>query len=170
LWATVGRQDADLEEKVKDGLKNVNNVTEVVIKNKVVVSVSASEEEDGEIVYNQKLASNVRRVSTASIPVGMRHFANSGIFKACCSMVNAAYRSSSESKSWAENSHVPTAWATAAFLSHSIWSSLEMYMSASQSKICDVHDSNLGSIDSPTESGLQIPFIRPETMTSRRYA
>jgi hypothetical protein len=39
-------------------------VTEVVIKNKVVVSMSASEEKDGEIVYNQKLASNIRRVNT----------------------------------------------------------------------------------------------------------
>lgn len=32
----------------------------------------------------------------------------------------------------------------------------------------DMDDTNFGSIDSPTESGLQMPFIRPDTITSRR--
>lgn len=41
-----------MKKEVKDGLKNVDNMTEVVVQNKVVVSVPAGKEEDGELICN----------------------------------------------------------------------------------------------------------------------
>lgn len=38
-------QDAELEEKVEDGLKDIDDMAEIVVENKLIVSMSAGEKE-----------------------------------------------------------------------------------------------------------------------------
>ena len=48
MW--VGRQGADAQEKVEEGLEDVDDVPEVVVEDEAVVSAATGEEEEDDFV------------------------------------------------------------------------------------------------------------------------
>lgn len=46
----IRRKQADLQKKVKDRLKNVDNVSKVVIQDEIVISPPRSHDEDGQVI------------------------------------------------------------------------------------------------------------------------
>jgi hypothetical protein len=94
LW--VGRDGSELDQEVKHGLQDVNDMAKVVVVYEVVVRRAAGVEIHHQVVW-MRLAS--RDAGRTFAPVDACQGLSSGICSVCSSIRRAAYRSSSSVKS-----------------------------------------------------------------------